>query len=143
MPSRPAALLFVPFAAVLLGAAAARADLPRPPAEQYTVAVDAKPVKVGAKAQATVTVTPAAGHHVNKDYPTSLTLKAPAEVALAKPKMLKADGQVSEEKASFAVDYTANAPGTRLIMGTLKFAICTASTCDPRTAEVAIPVNAK
>ncbi len=126
-------------------AGSAYADLPRtpPPAENFTVSVEAPPSKAGAAATAKVSVKPAAGFHFNKEFPTSLKLVAPEGVALTKENMTKADGKVEEAGASFDVVYTAKAAGKKTINGTLKFAVCTASTCDPRTAKVAINVDVK
>src|SRR5262245_21303293 len=44
--------------------------------------------KAGAEAVARIVVTPGQGYHVNTEYPTKLTLTAPAVVTLAKDKFV-------------------------------------------------------
>lgn len=119
----------------------ARADEPAP----YTVRVESTTSHVGSRATARVVVQAAAGHHINPDYPTSLKLEAPSGVALAKAELSKKNGGVTvhENEAVFDVAYTPHAAGKETIAGTLRFAVCTASTCDPRRAPVSVPVDAR
>src|SRR4051812_19966939 len=64
--------------------------------EPFTLAIEAPAARPGQSATARVELKPAAGYHINKDFPTSLRLVAPAGVELPKPTLKKADGQVSE-----------------------------------------------
>lgn len=117
------------------------ADEPAP----YTVRVEAPPAHVGSRTTARVIVQAAAGHHINPDYPTSLKLEPPHGVELVKTDLSKKNGGVTvrENEAVFDVDYTAHEAGQETIAGTLRFAVCTASTCDPRRAPVNVKVSAK
>jgi|SRR5579871_6342600 len=130
-----AALSFAPFLAF--------ADAPPPGSPNYSVAVAAPAAKVGAAAKASITLKPATGFHVNKEYPTSLKVVAPDGVELPKAAFNKADGKVSETEASFEVPFTAKAAGPKTFTGTLRFAVCTASTCDPKSVPVKFTVEVK
>ncbi len=127
------------FAFAFLFAAVASADA----TQNYTVTVEAPAAKVGAAAQAHVKLVPATGFHVNKDYPTSLKVVAPSGVEVPKAVLNKADGKVDEAQAVFDVGFTAKESGKKTFTGTLKFAVCTASTCDPRTVPVQFTVDVK
>lgn len=118
-------------------ATSARADAP------FTIAPIKVTAKVGAAATARVSVKPSAGFHINKDFPTSLKVTPPDGVSVAKTALSKADGQVSEQEAAFDVVLTASAAGARSIAGELKFAVCSATTCDPHREKITILVDAK
>lgn len=121
---------------------AARADAAALP---FTVTISAPAAKPGAAAVARVEIKPATGYHINKDFPTSLKLIAPAGVELPHATLTKKDSgvTVAEGEAKFEVPYTAKEAGKKIINGTLSFAVCTATSCDPRKAPVAIPVDVK
>lgn len=123
-----------------LYAARASAD-----AAPFTVTVSAPAAKVGAAAAARVDIKPAAGYHMNKDYPTSLKLVAPAGVELPKAKLAKGDAgvKVEEKEVGFEVPYTAKEAGKKTIAGTLSFAVCTETNCAPQKAPVSVVVEAK
>jgi hypothetical protein len=129
--------------ALLLGLLAAPALAGGP--EPFTVVVDAPAARVGASAVARVKVQPAAGYHFNKDFPTSLKLVAPAGVELQHAQLKKTDPgvTVAESGASFEVPFTAKDAGKKSFSGTVSFAVCTATTCDPRRATVAFVVDVK
>jgi hypothetical protein len=123
----------------LLFAAAASGE-PAP----FAIAVDAPAAKVGTAAQAHVKVTAGPGRHVNKDYPTSLKLTAPAGVELPKPTITAKDGaKIEEAQASFDVAFTAKEAGKKTFNGTVSFAVCTATTCDPHKEKVSFTVDVK
>jgi hypothetical protein len=109
----------------------------------FNLSIDAPAAKVGAPAQAHLKVTPGPGHHVNKDYPTSLKLTAPAGVELAKPNLSDKDGKVEEAQAAFDVLYTAKEAGKKTFTGKFSFAVCTAQTCEPHTEKVSFTVDVK
>ena len=121
-------------------------------ADEGKLAIDVPAnLKAGAEASAMVSVTPAAGYHVNTEYPIELTLQAPAGVTLAKTKFTaggmdkaKGDADKMEEKGLvLAVKLTPSAAGTYTINGTFKFAVCQEDACHPKKETVAIVVAAK
>jgi hypothetical protein len=107
--------------------------------------------KAGAEAIARVTVIPAAGYHVNTEYPTKLTLTSPEGVTLAKAEFIagghdkaKGDADTLEEKQlAFAVKLTPAASGNFTINGSFKFAVCDPTQCLPKRETIAITVAAK
>jgi hypothetical protein len=112
------------------------------PAEEqaFHIMIDAPSAKVGAPAQAHFKLTPGPGRHVNKDFPTSLKLTAPAGVDLPKPTLLAKDGKVEEAQAAFDVAFTAKEAGKKTFTGKLSFAVCTAQTCEPHNEKVSFTV---
>jgi hypothetical protein len=100
--------------------------------------------KAGAPCVAHVTVTPGSGYHVNQDFPTKLVITPPDGVKVAKAEMHKEDAAAFDaNKLQFDVALTPDKPGTYKVAGTLKFAVCTESSCDPKKREIAIDVAAQ
>ena len=116
----------------------ARAD------EAFTISVDAPAAKVGAPTSVKVRIKPGAGRHINKDYPTSVKITAPGGVDLPKASISAKDaGKVEEAEAWIDVAYTAKVAGKKSFTGTVSFAVCTATSCDPRKAPVNFDVDVK
>jgi len=111
----------------------------------YVLKVEAPPAKKGQKAIAKVKITPAAGYHMNKEYPTSLVLNSiPAGVMVDKMKMTAKDAAKWEEaEGEFDVAYTASQPGKKTVTGEIKFAVCSANTCDPKKSNVSFDIDVK
>ena len=111
----------------------------------YKLSVEAPPAKKGQKSHAKVKITPGAGYHMNKEYPTSLTLSGvPLGVTVEKPKQTAKDAAKWEEQGGeFDVAYTASEPGKKTIMGELKFAVCSTNTCDPKKSPISFEIDAK
>jgi hypothetical protein len=111
----------------------------------YVLKVDAPPAKKGQKAVAKVTITPGAGYHMNKEYPTSLVLNSiPAGVMVDKMKQTIKDAAKWEEAGGeFDVAYTAAEPGKKTVTGEIKFAVCSATTCDPKKSNVSFEIDVK
>jgi hypothetical protein len=81
---------------------------------------------------------------VNLEYPVTLTLIATSDVALTKAALEKADTTKFDHKSLvFAAKAKAAKAGTYSVKGTLKFAVCTDATCDPKKVPVEIAVVAK
>ncbi len=107
--------------------------------------------KAGAEAIARITVTPATGYHVNTEFPTKLTLEAPAGVTLAKAEFkaggsdkAKGDADVFEEQSlELGIKLTAAKSGSYTINGTFKFAVCDKDSCRPKKETIAIQVAAQ
>ncbi len=78
----------------------------------------------GAKGQpvkAQVVIRPAAGYHMNEEFPTTLKLSPTAGVAFSKATLAKQDA----------------------VTGNLSFAVCTETTCDPQKTPVTIELTVK
>lgn len=111
----------------------------------YTVKVEAPAVQKGAPAKAIIHIAPGSGFHMNKEYPTSVALTAPG-VALWKPKLTQADKDVMKmEDKGFDIEvrYIANEPGQKTFDGELKFAVCSANSCDPKKEKLHFTVEVK
>jgi hypothetical protein len=111
----------------------------------YVLKVEAPPAKKGQKSVAKIKITPAAGYHMNKEYPTSLTLSSvPAGVTVEKTKQTMKDAAKWEnEGGEFDVAYTAAAAGKKTVSGEIKFAVCSATTCDPKKSNVSFEIDVK
>lgn len=83
--------------------------------------------------------------HLNQEYPTKLTIEAPAGVKVDKDKQLKADAvKFAEGGADFDIAFTASEPGKKSFKGELKFAICLEKeACKPVSEKVAFDVDVK
>ena len=110
--------------------------------DAYTVSIESPSAKVGAPAVAKVVIKPGAGRHINKEFPTNVKLVVPAGVELPKPTISARDsGRIEEQEASIDVKYTAREAGKKTFTGTVKFAVCTATSCDPRTVPIHFTVD--
>jgi len=127
---------FSPAAAETVGAALAGT-------KPYTVAIDKVTAKRGQPATAKVQFRATTGWHVNKDFPTELRLKLPDGVSAQKPTLTKADAKLTDDQGSFDVVLTANQAGKATVLGELRFAVCTATTCDPQRAPISIEITAQ
>jgi hypothetical protein len=151
------ALLPLTLGCFLLGvpalASPARAEKPAPAeasklagamaGQPYTLTVAKVSAKKGQEAAAQIVITPAAGYHLNVDFPTALKLTPPAGVTAAKVDYKKADAKLTEKEGSFAIRLTASAAGKQTVPGELRFAVCTDTTCDPQRTKVAIELDVK
>ena len=137
--------LVVAFVALSIPAIAVAQQGERATMASYVLKVEAPPAKKGQKAVAKVKITPAAGYHMNKEYPTSLVLSAvPAGVLVDKMKMTMKDAAKWEEaEGEFDVAYTASEPGKKTVTGEIKFAVCSANTCDPKKSNVSFEIDVK
>ena len=126
-------------------AAVAQPQGERATTASYVLKVEAPPAKKGQKADAKVKITPAAGYHMNKEYPTSLVLSSvPAGVLVDKMKQTAKDAAKWEEaEGEFDVAYTASEPGKKTVTGEIKFAVCSANTCDPKKSNVSFEIDVK
>ncbi|HJZ85582.1 MAG TPA: hypothetical protein VKN99_10445 [Polyangia bacterium] len=101
-------------------------------AKKYTLDVDApKEVKVGAKSSFRIVIKPAAGFHINQEFPLEIALSAP-DVKLGKDRLAKPDAKpFSEGEARFEVDFSAAKPGLHDFSARARFAVCTDKDCWP------------
>ena len=127
---------FVTVAFLLSSATAAFAD------SSYSIKVDAPSAKKTQRAVAKIHIAPGAGFHVNKDYPTSVTVVPPTNVVVEKPKQTGKDAiKLAEEGADFEVAFTPADAGKKTFTGELKFAVCSASSCDPKKEKLSFTVD--
>lgn len=130
-----------PRGAALEGAAPAD-QAPGAPDDSFQVETAAVAGAAGGESVARVVVTPGKGFHMNKDYPTKLTLELPSGVTSPKAILEPADAEAfTENQLAFAVKLTAAAKGDYTIPGTLKFAVCTESTCNPKKQAIALSLK--
>ena len=114
------------------------------PDDQYQLETAAVTGAPGAEAVARVVIHPAKGFHMNKDYPTKLTVELPAGVTTGKTVLEKADAETFDDnQLAFAVKLTAAAAGDYSIPATLRFAVCTESTCNPKKQTIALALKAQ
>lgn len=112
--------------------------------ETYSVTISAPTVSSGSEGSIKVTLLPRAGRKINLEFPTKLTVVPPAGVTVAKSKLKKGDADTfGEKKAIFTVKFKAAGAGDKNFTGKFKFAVCTESTCDPKTEKLAFKVPVK
>lgn len=118
-------------------ATTARAD------DSFTVAAAPIAAKKGQAAKGSVVVKPGKGFHINQEYPLSLKLLPVAGVSFAKQTLTRSDAHLTEQEGAFEVEVTAADAGKKTLTGELKFAVCSATTCDPKKVMVNLPVEVK
>jgi hypothetical protein len=98
----------------------------------------------GAEAVARVSVTPAEGWKMNKDFPTQLQVTAPDGVKVQKAVMEITDAaKLGDNELTFDVKLVAAKAGTYTVDGEIKFAVCTPDSCDPKKRPIAIQLVAQ
>jgi hypothetical protein len=103
----------------------------------YALSVTAPPTQSGQRAIAKIKITPSAGYHMNKEYPMQVALMPPPGVTFEKVKLTSKDAaRLDEQSAEFDVVYTAAQSGKRTITGEIRFAVCSASSCDPKRSPL-------
>ena len=108
----------------------------------YSIAVDKVTAKAGQQATAQVKILPGPNYHLNLDYPLSLKLTLPAGVTAPKSTFAKSDAKSWTEKGGqLDVVLVGSAAGPKTVQGQLKFAVCTATTCEPQTSPVTIELT--
>jgi hypothetical protein len=110
----------------------------------YTLTIDTPPAKKAARGVAKIRVAPGAGYHMNKEYPTQVTVAPPAGVTVEKPKQTAKDAaRLVDEGLDFDVAFVAAEDGKKTFVGELKFAVCTKSSCDPKKQAINFTVEVK
>jgi hypothetical protein len=137
-----------PPAAEPTAAAAAAAPAPegKPHAEGEGYVIDVKTdgAAAGTEGTAQVQLSATGAFHLNKDFPTSLDITAPDGVTLGKVKLTTADASKFEEKtATWDVKFTAKDAGEKKFGAKFRFAVCTATTCDPKKEALGWTVAVK
>jgi hypothetical protein len=116
-------------------------------AEGQGYTVDVKPpasAAVGAEAKVHVVLHPTSGYHVNKEFPMVLSVTAPPGVDVPKAKQAGGDAaKLEETEAVFDIPFTPKDAGDKAFAASFRFAVCTATTCDPHNEKLAWNVTAK
>jgi hypothetical protein len=141
-PAPPAAAVGEPAAA---GVPAEIEGKPHAEGEGYVIEVKAPAdAAAGAEGTAQVQLSATGQYHLNKDFPTVLDVTAPDGVTLGKVKLTTADASKFEEKtATWDVKFTAKDAGEKKFGAKFRFAVCTATTCDPKKEALAWVVPVK
>jgi hypothetical protein len=117
---------------------------PHAEGEGYVIDVKSDGAAAGAEGTAQVQLSATGAFHLNKDFPTSLDITAPDGVTLGKVKLTTADASKFEEKtATWDVKFTAKDAGEKKFGAKFRFAVCTATTCDPKKEALGWTVAVK
>ena len=116
-----------------------------PTDERFTVKIDPPAdAAVGAEAKVKITIVPKDPWHMNLDFPTSLAVRPPDGVTLAKAEQKKEDVlRLDESGCEYEVGFTPSAAGEKSFTGKLKFAVCQDEACAPVTKDVEFRVAVK
>ena len=110
----------------------------------YAVKVDVPATKAGQHAVVKLHVKPGAGYHMNRDFPVGVTVAPTAGVTTDKAHLGKADAARFEDAgADFDVGLVAAAPGKQVVTADLKFAVCSATACEPKREKVSFTLEVK
>jgi hypothetical protein len=115
--------------------------------DSYTITLAAPSTMTpGGDGLATLEVTPKQGWHLNKEFPTKLTVAVgnPGGATVQKPEQSLKDAMAwDEQRGAFQVGFQVKSSGEQTFTGNLKFAVCTASSCDPKKQQVVWAVAVK
>jgi hypothetical protein len=111
----------------------------------FAVKLEVPPARKGVKGVAKIHIAPAAGYHMNRDYPTVVKLtEIPAGVTVDRLTQSAKDAVKFEEQgAEFDVPFTAQEAGQKVVTGELKFAVCSKTSCDPKKEKLSITIDVK
>jgi len=114
-------------------------------ADKYDVKIEKPTAKASAKAVAKVQVTPKGEYHMNKEYPTKLTLKPVEGVKFESEKLTAKDNKdavkVEDGATTVQISFTSDTAGKKTITGELKGAVCKAEECVPFTEKISFDVD--
>ena len=93
----------------------------------------------------TFKVTSKGDTHINKKYPTRLTVNPPEGVSVKKTRQTATDAvKLSDSTLEFQVAFEADEPGTKTIKGELRFATCKGEeSCQQYTKRISFDVDVK
>lgn len=109
----------------------------------YTLTISKVEASRGKTASANVVFVPAAGYHVNPDFPTSLKLRASPGVTASTIEMTEQDATLSAKDGRFTPTFTSNEAGTRTISGALSFVVCSGNDCEQELTVVRIEMDVR
>lgn len=109
----------------------------------YVLSISAPTAKVNKEAVATVKVSSKGEAHINKKYPTRLTVRVPDGVSVKKAKQTARDAvKLNDSTLEFQVAFEAEARGKKTIAGELRFATCQGEeSCQQYTKRIWIDVD--
>ena len=94
-------------------------------------------------ARTAITVVPLDGYKMNKDFPSSLVVKAPENVKVKKDNLAAGDAQLTDQSLTFPIDFAAAKPVVDFT-ATANFSVCNERTCKLyRGEELAWTVTTK
>lgn len=95
------------------------------------------PATVGAAVAATVRLVPKNGYKVNLEYPTKLTVQAPAAGAPQSQELAKKEAtKLTAAEAVFTPKTTFSAAGEHRVAATFKFSVCTDKVCEMKSEKL-------
>lgn len=111
----------------------------------YVVELKTPPGKKAQKGVVKIHVSPGTGYHMNKDYPTAMSLSTvPEGVLVDKLKLTGKDAvKLDETGIEFELAYTSTDAGKKVFAGDIRFAVCSASSCDPKHESLNFTVDVK
>jgi hypothetical protein len=111
--------------------------------ETYTVKVAIPDdLSVNKSGQVTIDVVPKTGWKLNQEFPTRLKVAPPGDVTVENPEQSpKEAAKFTEKAAAFAVNFQCASEGEKKFTADFQFAVCTESTCDPKTEKLAWTVK--
>ncbi len=123
--------------------AAPGADSAGPRAEADSYVLEARPEEGGYEAgslgQFAIRLSGRGGWHLNQDFPFSVELEGPATVTFPKATLEKGDAaEFTDDAARVDVPFTPAAAGEHEVRARVSFAVCSPTSCVPKTATVAL-----
>jgi hypothetical protein len=110
----------------------------------YAVKLDVSSAKRGQKSLAKLLISPGTGYHMNKDYPMHVTVVVPAGLVVDKASQTAKDAiRLEEAGAEFDFSFTPAEVGQKTVTGEVKFAVCSASSCDPKKEKLSFVIDVK
>jgi hypothetical protein len=102
------------------------------------------PFTTGKPGSFAITVRPKNEYHLNLEFPTSVSIKAPEAVALDSTVLGKKDASVfSEQLIRFTVRFKPAAAGAHQVKSEVAFAVCTPKICIPKKETLTIELSVK
>jgi len=126
--AKPAAAA-TPSAATPVPSAATAAAASPSAAAPYTVHIAPGAAVAGQPATSVIEVRPAAGFHMNLEFPARLRVTPPAGVTVTKPDLSKDDAELTEAHLRFSVAFNVAAAGKATLAGLGDFSVCNDTTC--------------
>ncbi len=110
----------------------------------FHVSIDTPTAKKSERAVAKIHIKPGTGFHFNQEFPTVVTVTAPAGVTVEHGKQTAKDAvKMGETGADFEVAFVAAEAGSKVFAGELKFAVCSTNTCDPKRESIHFTVDVR
>ncbi len=110
----------------------------------YALKIETPAAQKAKRAVVKLHVTPGAGFHMNQQFPTVVSVVGPAGVTVEHPKQNGKDAvKFDEHQADFDVAFVAADAGKKQFSGEFKFAVCSATSCDPKKEKLSFAVEVK